>query len=1022
MSNFIYQLPISNITHHVCSRDEELDLNHEISRRAFQRTMDSYHEHEHLADVFQVELDKQQQLSRERKEREKMLKQQKHKSTSTTSSSLSKRQPRTHHHTHTYTHTQTHPHPYLPVHRQNLYSALFPSSSSAAALPLSSSPSIASSTGHTHSSSSNLHHQLSDQKRPRRLSDISNSNGDYGSNAARMPKAHDDNNNIARSASIDPSRSNDRSQSSTPTYPLTPSPRLIPATSSHLPTDLQDAIGAPQSTVSSSSTSTPPKSSPPSEPRPTEPSSQHMYSPFSTVTNGGRKKRKQAIPVRASVIDRIPGITLRIQPDGQGEQLQVEILKNVEDYPRAQPSSGKEDIGTLPMSTKDSNTSAGSRLESDVQAEQDMAKVKQSIEAGRAGYAIFPPSGFAGYHSLQHYPEHSLTTIHRDSDSLTKREKSSSATSLEWMSVMETLMAQQEYIESRAQPLSWETFSTRDCVMNKVIGKHDDDLETLEEVLQDTLNRQCHQSSPSSHQDRDSEPATTSPTNATSTNNQSQKKPILFSSTSNGNKRRPSKASATATAASTLPVSASASASASVSASASATHSVPVRATRSRTDKKGRRGAPQLVEGYEDIESVLKEKRRKKREERERLSSRASSTATHQEDEDDERRSHTRESSMDKSADHAMDTVHRSDGEEDANGDINMDRLSKQNARKRNQGSENGSISGTIQVNIPPRKKSLSTKSQQSQGGSGAASTEQSTDESSEDDQDVDPDYKYLGNKMALAALAAGGQSSSSSSSQTMRPPQLPQPLPAGTSSEAVAAAGSRARRPSFSRISPPPTPTQAKQSTERANNTRARAKSFSSTIVTSENFNFYESALATIAQKRRDTLAKKKAEDQKRETEANAKREIKEQQAQKVESSNLPKSSKSLPGRVLRRTRGDAADTMVDPDCTSCRLELSSLDKAGWKSAVEDGEIKLPKTWGSHAILCTTCRLQYLEHHTRCTACFYVPVMEEMDAGGSDCSRCKFGTWLDESPRVVGNNTTSSSSRHRKTASEVSV
>ncbi len=96
-----------------------------------------------------------------------------------------------------------------------------------------------------------------------------------------------------------------------------------------------------------------------------------------------------------------------------------------------------------------------------------------------------------------------------------------------------------------------------------------------------------------------------------------------------------------------------------------------------------------------------------------------------------------------------------------------------------------------------------------------------------------------------------------------------------------------------------------------------------------------------------------------------------------------------------------------MDPDCTSCRMELKAADKDAWKVAQELGEIQLPKTWSIHAILCTTCRLQYLDHHSRCTACFYVPVKEEMAVSSSSCIRCKCGTWLTETVRLPAGEST---------------
>ncbi|KAF9332276.1 hypothetical protein BG006_004861 [Podila minutissima] len=926
-SNYIYQLPISNIAYHVCNREEDLDTTQEISRRAFQRTMDSYHEHEQLADVFQVELDKQQLLTRERKEREKMLKQNKHKS---------KRQNRSQS-------QQPHPHPPHPSYpHRHLYSALFPSSSTF--LP------------------SHEHLPPHDQKRPRRLSDISN-NG-YGSNATRMPKVHDD--DRTRSSPNDPSRSFDRSQSSTPAYPLTPSPRLTP--SSHPSNDLEASGSAqPDSTSSTPSKDTPSIST-------------HTPTlPNLSSTGCTRKKRKQAIPVRSSVIDRIPGITLRIQPDRQGEQLQVEILKNLEDYPRR-----SSEISGEPNATPQA------------QAMQDMAKIKESIESGRPGYAMFPPGHFGSSHP---YPE-SLAHAYQDLDLQARRSseffegrvtKENSSASLEWMSSMESLMAHHEMLESRAQPLSWETFSTRECVVNKVIGKHDHDLELLEEVVQDAVARQHYNNSTSPSNDRDSEPANSPTTNpqrkSSSSMHTRTSKPLTGPAPS-----APSKSRA-------------------------------IRTTRSRvhgTEKDGKDNGPQLVEAHEDIELILKEKRRKKRQERERLSSRASSTATHIEgDDDDEHDSQTRESSTDKSADHDMDGQHSDEDEDD--GDVRMVSYGKQTSRRRGW-DENDSIS-EVSLGTPRNKSSKRPRS----GDSSRASTEM--DESSEGDNDAEDDPDYKNRNIKSAAIAPR--------SQAMRPPQKPHEdnhVPTGASDPN---ATSRSGKSSIS-STPPLTPT--KPTHEPSNKTRARAKSFSSTIVATEQSNFFESALASIALKRKETLAKRKAEELKRETdakteelkremeakaqelkretEANTQRQLKELQAQKIEASNLPKSSKSLPGRVLRRTRlADSTDTAVDPDCTSCRLELSPSDKIAWKSATEDGEIKLPKTWGSHAILCTACRLQYLDHHTRCTACFYVPVKEEMDTGGSSCSRCKFGTWLNESAHIGA-----SSARLRKNTSDVTL
>jgi len=229
----------------------------------------------------------------------------------------------------------------------------------------------------------------------------------------------------------------------------------------------------------------------------------------------------------------------------------------------------------------------------------------------------------------------------------------------------------------------------------------------------------------------------------------------------------------------------------------------------------------------------------------------------------------------------------------------------------------------------------------------------------------------------------------------------------------------------------------------ESGGRTRARARSFSSSMIKpSDKTNFFESALEVIEQKRRETLAKKKAAAaliagiaEEEEAEKKRKEETlaleKLSRAEKSEASNLPKSSKSLPGRVLRRSHhnlpgvsaggdsGAGLEMEEDPDCTSCRMELSNAEKAAWRVSLPAStpgstsgqeadkslltspslRIHLPKTWGSHATLCSTCRAQYLEHHMRCTACFYVPSQEELTSSASNCSRCKAGTWLREVP-----------------------
>lgn len=274
---------------------------------------------------------------------------------------------------------------------------------------------------------------------------------------------------------------------------------------------------------------------------------------------------------------------------------------------------------------------------------------------------------------------------------------------------------------------------------------------------------------------------------------------------------------------------------------------------------------------------------------------------------------------------------------------------------------------------------------------------------------------------------------------------QTSRSLPHGMSSESTELAIAAKREKSAAEsVSTPTSAPVVSETAESGGRTRARARSFSSSMIKpSDKINFFESALEVIEQKRRETLAKKKAAaallaevaeeeeaERKRKEETLALEKI--SRAEKSEASNLPKSSKSLPGRVLRKSHhnllganaggdsGAGLEMEEDPDCTSCRMELSNAEKAAWRVSLpastlgpsshgQEAEkslltspslrIHLPKTWGTHAILCSTCRAQYLEHHMRCTACFYVPSQEELTNSASNCSRCKAGTWLREAP-----------------------
>ncbi|KAG0300583.1 hypothetical protein BGZ98_009067 [Dissophora globulifera] len=1094
-SDHAYRLPISNIAYHVYNPEDDLNRAKVVSKHAFQRTMDNYHEHEQLADLFQVELDKRERLVQERKEREKLLKARKQRSTKR---SLQGR-------------SQDRSHPQQPERHSLRY--------------------------HVRSSSGNdgpkdvLVQKSSDgnSKRIRRNSDVSNSDIS-GDDDARIPLAGPKSIHYPSGSSSSqpphssnpPAHSNDRSLSSSPALPLTPSPRLASS-------DARDQNRNDSGTGLEAQS-------------PNQQPSTILFQPGHMIT--GRRKRKQAIPVHPSVVERIPGITLRIQREQQGNQLQVEILKNLDDY-KDQPGE---------------NHSSASML----QATQDMRKVNDSIESGRPGYAFFPTPSSISVQRGRSSPDslmdqRSFATSHPWNTSI-----SSSLTtlaSLTWTSSngdsVESIASMAELFQGRSQPLSWENFSTRECVVNKVVGKYDDELDILEEVVQDAIARQHYtqQQQQQQHHDREQEysPAPTT----------SQRRP---SGASTGSGTTAAAAATAAFAGHRVPKS---------SGKASIKRSFPIRSTRSRThvsDGNGHRGEAELVT-HEDLDLVLKRKRRKKLEGRRRLGSKTSSKDGDDDDDDDESRTQADDD------DDNHDVELGGDPDEHRDEDAVMRARSRGNSRPGRQVSPTESDAASERSQISEARPKTSIRSR----GAPAHYREESTPVSSEsDDAEEDEDYHdsshkalagivgkkrtLLGSKAqassgqkptsdtranilhAAKVLGASGKETATASLQERRasqnqqqrmPTTIPVSVPivsgdgvrrnkkqwsrgrntrkedevidttseessgSGTEEEdrdgqtalakhfpsnrsfmaenlttkshesaAVARLAGNGRSAALSLTSIPASPRNENKRSSTMNSSlttplsasrlevdmvdgsngaisqksggrmRARARSFSNTIVVTEKNNFFESAMDVIDQKRRETLAKKRAarmeadererqEQEQRKEEERQEKELQESairaqqqgKAQKIEASNLPKSSKSLPGRVLRRNRADTL-TVEDPDCTSCRLELSPEDKTLWKAAQESGGIQLPKTWGTHATLCTTCRQQYLDHHWRCTACFYVPVKEEMATSGASCSRCKAGTWLMEAARPAQSQTgfTGQKNGRRKTASDISV
>ncbi|KAF9998540.1 hypothetical protein BGZ79_007784 [Entomortierella chlamydospora] len=1174
-SDHVYQLPVSNIAYHVYSPEEDIARIKAVSRRAFKRTMDNYQEYEHLADLFEVELDKREQLARELKERERSLKAQK--------KSLKRSQQ---------SRNQDTAQSSLPE-RHSLRRHLRNSSAHA---------SNSSFTEGNRDPTTAAGQKPGNLKRSRRNSDISTSDiSGYGDDDVRLlpplPRSIQRSNSTSsrnRGLGI---QSNERSLSSSPALPLTPSPRLTPSDSRNENRAVESGIGPShlsmnQSTADSSSTSS----------GTTPAHTEVLALPGHMIM--GRRKRKQAIPVHPSVVDRIPGITLRIQREKLGDHLQVEILKNLDDY----------------RTRLEDDLSPASKL----QATQDLRKVKDSIESGRPGYAIFPaPPSISLLRRVEDSPEMNESTPNSGTSSTQDRNRdvnansriallwhqsaSSSLASLTCASSktgsVDTLAVMTDLFDARSLPLSWENFSTRECVMNKVVGKHDKDLDVLEEVVQDAIIRQHHtnqsvqqQQQSQAHQEKDSDNSVVSSIN-------SHRRPSGISTGSLA-----ATASVTVTPGSAaVPVNNRSPKSTGMPSSPVA-RSAPVRATRSRkqiSDQSGDvvGGDSDLV-AHDDIELILKQKRKRKLEERMRQGSKASSRDGEEDEEDNGDETSLKielcEEPKDMDAlqdsytnrDHDLDKSSRaySDGNrEDRDGDVLMTKSDKPQRRRRDSSMESD-------IHTSPRRttEAPSMVTTRTRGGpvrarrqlddyvyEGLTSSSDSDSSSEDDDEYQDKSYKGSAGSRRKSIVMEPKAITDSEPKKTLERKKTPEPAkslepkkPPGlkidvaqstnvVASHAAKSHGSQEKRhslvqsqqspryrspisvpimsaeghrrtkklwsrgrnsrkedevvdttsdddsmeegvgggketpvaraatsvtsvemptiaPSSStyhtlstqnrRISmsaasgsatstPPPaqstasdngntTDSGSKRNTstrESGGRTRARARSFSNTINTDDKTKFFENAQGLIDQKRRETLAKRKAarEAEERERQELERREQQEKEekmererlealvqlqqqekAPKIEASNLPKSSKSLPGRVLRRTKADgsAVEGSVDPDCTSCRLELSTEDKSLWKTAQESGEIQLPKTWGSHAILCTACRLQYLDHHWRCTACFYVPSKEEMIT--SSCSRCKAGTWLREAVRPPPGATSSVEKRdgRRKNVSDISV
>lgn len=798
------------------------------------------------------------------------------------------------------------------------------------------------------------------------------------------------------------------------------------------------------------------------------------------LTSGtSRRKRKQAIPVHPSVVERIPGITIRIQRERQGDQLEVEILKTLDDYEGPQPGNEESLSPALKL-----------------QAKQDIRKVRASIDSGRPGYAYFSPAGVPGH--AQQQPSTASTTATTDHANRSLEWSKSlpgSLSSLTWTSSntnsTENLTAMQDQFDSRSMPLSWENFATRECVVNKLVGKPDKDLNTLEEVVQDAIARQQYALQLQHEQEEQERLRAQSLTPVDSHRGLS----VGFTGSDNG----------VIGGSITAHPSSSSRASRSVAAPSMRTRSAPARATRSKAQVSSRGG--KLV-AHDDIENHLKEKRRRQRErQHRRRSSRTSSKDGEEDDdddEDDEKRDSSRRSTHDgddtddgESEDHSLPkgakrkftkrnvsrrnnkqdedipTSESSSDDDEDERDGNGGKKRYSSSRHRDADNNRAGTSRNLQKKTfkqaprPDRKGSEPIRRNKKFWSRGRNSRKEDevddtgTGESgSEDDDDHNDDYEDVPRtkKASGSTQTRIPDSWLRKEARTKRPSDSVQPITTWKPTRA------------FRRLS-----TESDRSDEDSdddgsdadgtggNHVEPKNQKFAKTLASAEKVKFFNSAVDLIhrknlemlesrrtgggragllreARSKEAALKKEKEEEKEKELELEKEKElqesrvklevrlVEESKAQKVESTNLPRSSKSLPGRVLRRAAaggsGSGSTGGEDPDCTSCRLELSAAEKDAWKLAQEKGEIRLPKTWGAHAILCVACRNQYLGHHSRCTACFYVPVEEEMETSGKRCSRCKAGTWLTEMvQRPPGSSTANDDkSRRRRQASDMSL
>lgn len=644
-----------------------------------------------------------------------------------------------------------------------------------------------------------------------------------------------------------------------------------------------------------------------------------------------------------------------------------------------------------------------------LQARHDFSRIQKSIESGWPSYSYFPHS-YLGPVKCEHayyqqYPQddrdvemhdvavapNTLRSLsmtkhkrHQSTDSTGRRKSATlSQENSPSVKVSRPTWPQDLAIAIADLPLSWNNFATRDCQVNTVIGKHDKEFDLLEEVVQEAVARQqaAQQLVSDDESEDESQDVSEHITNGDqksqrSSHTQEREGSATRASTPRASRTRtPSKKPA--------------------ASRSSVPETVRARATRSRTHPNDQdRGTAELVEAYDDIDRAMKAKRQKKRQERMRATSEATSGASVAAEDDQEMEDGDFEGRDISDEYNDLERV-QDEGEEQPHS-----RFKKPPALHFASGeAQDRSMKNNEDTVASPPSPPNSRQVTPAKGESTASSRRPSV-------------------SSHARAAKTHSRTTSVSNDTASTPPATPTKSTYTNSPDQRTGHGDRDGSEPSAKLSA-------------SGRTRASGRSLSNVIPSERGTNYFESAMHMIEAKRRQVLAKKRAAAATTDNEASSsgpvdphelERELEQHLSASEESlaepsgmkedvrsagSNLPKSSRALPGRVLRRVadhdregRSVDSEPLLDPDCTSCRLELTAKDKASWKQAIQDGDIHLNRrTWSKTAILCNVCRVQYQEHHLRCTQCFFVPVasaIKTLKPGGT-CIRCKAGTWLIE-------------------------